>query len=442
MGAATGAAMGGVPGAIIGGAIGGVGGYLGGKKSQEEARAALEQMRAQLLQTFGTMEVLRKQASLLGVDISRAFSTKSPEEFQRIVNQLNQGIADQQRRMQGLQTAMSGLDLISKGLSETLKRGVTEGGREAFRRLGDYAAATFGAMLRETGDVIGTLQEMEPTLKTLADGIDQFGLEGSDAMKELLGLRDVVQANQDIAQQLQGLNLLMRGLGQAGIETTELMSGFGKDLAADFQTLIDRGVPANQALILMQPSLQALWEHQQKFHDITDESTLALLNQAQTQGIVGENMKSVNDKILDVLLAIAKVLKADIPDALRNLDGRGADVTVTTHYEHTGNPNGGLYGFNNDGTPDNDGDKTNSFAYGGYVPYRPGGTHAIVGERSGSGGEWMLPDDMVDSLAGRISRQIGRASATPQLPGSVVLMVDGQPVRAIIQRWQHGGYLR
>lgn len=367
-GAATGALIGSVvpgigtaAGAVIGGVLGGVGGFLGGKKGQAEQRAAMEEMRKQLVQQYGSMDALRHMASQLGVDISKAFTTRDPQIFQSTLERLNQAMADQQRRLQGIQTAMQGLGLMAQGLTATMETHgtATEADAAAFQRLGDYAAATFGAMVRENGDVIGALQQMEPILSQLAGDMDQFGVSGSSALQELLGLRQIVVDNAGIAQSIQGLNLLMKGLGDAGITTSGLFQGFGKDLAADFGALKDKGGDANQALILMQPSLQKLWEHQQKFHDITDEATLALLHEAETNGIVGEDQKSTFDKILDVLKDIRDFI---IPDKSFNING---------HY------NGPL---NTDGTPDGDGDPSTPLAKGfeGWVT-RP--QHFLVGER-------------------------------------------------------------
>jgi molecular chaperone GrpE (heat shock protein) len=419
-GALAGAAQGGATGAAIGtmimpgwgtaigagvGAIaGGIGGFLGAKKGAKELQAQMEEMRKQLLQTYGSMAELRKQASLLGVDIKRAFSTKDPQEFQRIIDQLNQATADQKKRWEGLQTALQGLDLMVKGFTASLKNhGVTSGaaweaaqeklarykqklidaglGEEeitekmnkrrreltsgiaetteaqqaAFKRLGDYAAAVFGQMLLETGNVIGALREMEPILDQLSTLMNEFHLEGSKALQELLGLRQIVIDNEDVAQTIEGLNLLMKGLIASGIQASALFQGFGTDLASAFQTLVDRGVPANQALILMQPSLQALWEHQQRFHDITDEATLALLHEAEVNGLVGENMRSVNDKILQVLLAIAKVLGATIPDALKNLPTEKT-IHVRVRKDDPNNVLGGGGGDGDGGGDDSGGD--------------------------------------------------------------------------------------
>ena len=63
-----------------------------------------------------------------------------------------------------------------------------------------------------------------------------------------------------------------------------------------------------RTLALSQPILQTLWEAQQQYGKVTDQTTDSILKQAEEQGIVGAHMKDVNQKILDVLLAIGKVL--------------------------------------------------------------------------------------------------------------------------------------
>jgi TP901 family phage tail tape measure protein len=444
-GAMIGAPAGGITagaGAIIGGAaglaIGAIGGFIGGKKAQREQQDAMEKMRHDMLLSFGGMENLRKQASLLGVDISRAFTTKEPKEFQAIVDRLNQGMADQQKRMQGVQTAMLGLDLMTKGFTETMaahgvKTGMawdaaqeklqryekalreagvaedeikqrvhqrenqllggggaaaTEAQQAAFGRLGDYAAATFGAMVKESGDVIGALQQMEPTLSQLAGLEEEFGLKGSAALQELLGLRQIVVDNADIAQSIQGLNLLMKGLGDAGINTSSLFQGFGTDLAADFQALKDKGVDANQALILMQPSLQRLWEHQQKFHDITDEATLKLLKEGETSGIVGEEQRSTFDKILDVLKDIRDFI---IPDK---------KFKVTVNKSDPGNLLGGGSGNEGEEDPENRGGRGRALgAFNEYLPPQSGGHWRNFAE-SGRGEYLTVTDKPISTTGG------------------------------------------
>jgi hypothetical protein len=81
--------------------------------------------------------------------------------------------------------------------------------------------------------------------------------------------------------------------------------------------MVAQGLDGNQALLLLQPSLQTLWELQQDFGYAVDDSTQALIDQAREQGIVGEGMRDVQERILRVLERIAEVLGAEIPDAAR-----------------------------------------------------------------------------------------------------------------------------
>jgi hypothetical protein len=109
----------------------------------------------------------------------------------------------------------------------------------------------------------------------------------------------------------------MQGLGEALLVNSDIATIFGQELAADFAELQKRGVDATMALALMQKPLQQLWQLQKEGKVTLDETTKAMLDQAEQQGIVGEQMKSVNEKILDVLLAISTALGATIPESVR-----------------------------------------------------------------------------------------------------------------------------
>jgi hypothetical protein len=79
----------------------------------------------------------------------------------------------------------------------------------------------------------------------------------------------------------------------------------------------ERGVAADQALLLMQPTLQSLYEAQKNYGFATDEATQALIDMGIANGVVGDQFQSVNQKMLDMLILIAEVLGADIPEAYR-----------------------------------------------------------------------------------------------------------------------------
>jgi hypothetical protein len=119
---------------------------------------------------------------------------------------------------------------------------------------------------------------------------------------------------------------MMLGLANTGFMNQELFNAFGEDVVTQFTRLTESGVGANDAMLLMQPTLQTLWELQQQFGLQTDETTQALLDQAEQQGLVGAHMKDVNEQILDVLIAIGEALGAMLPGELRRLDRATEEV--------------------------------------------------------------------------------------------------------------------
>ena len=62
--------------------------------------------------------------------------------------------------------------------------------------------------------------------------------------------------------------------------------------------------------------LQELWELSEQGTITVDETTQALLNQAEAQGIVGASMRDANKQILDVLVEIRDCLPSQLPRAI------------------------------------------------------------------------------------------------------------------------------
>ena len=93
---------------------------FGGKA---KIKKELAELRAQLLQSVGgSMDELRKKAAALGVDISRAFTTKDPKELKRIMDELNKAAEEQKKRWEGVQTAVAGLTQRVKGFAAEMGR--------------------------------------------------------------------------------------------------------------------------------------------------------------------------------------------------------------------------------------------------------------------------------------------------------------------------------
>lgn len=330
---------------LIGAGIGAIGGFFGGRSADKKAKEALEQNKIALAQQYGGMQKLRDLAERLGVNIQLAFDAKKPEQFQQAVDMLNHAIETQNNRIQGLQIALTGvnqkatlfaqsfrdildqkknttdpleLDALQAKLAETAQRGQAE-----FERLGQFVGATFAGLIKQDGDVFAALDALGPALQVLNDGVTQFGLTGTDTIGSLVGIFQQVndEGLKPIFENLQATGQIFAGLQQGGLLTADLFQTVGTDIGAIFSQLEAKGADMSTALALSQPVLQQLWEAQQRFGSVTDDTTAKILKQAEEQGLVGEGMKDVNEKILDVLISIADVFGAKIPEALRGLSG-------------------------------------------------------------------------------------------------------------------------
>lgn len=194
-----------------------------------------------------------------------------------------------------------------------------------FDRLGVYTVATFGALISEGESLRDALDLVGDSLDILAQGEHVLGLESAIAVDKLLGFREVVKVNEDVFTSIDGIQKMMTGLANTGYLTQEVFSAFGADLTAQFTTLTNRGVEMNDALLLMQPSLQTLWELQHQFGFEVDAGTQAMLDQAEAAGIIGGAFQDVMEQIRDILLGIAQALGAEIPGYLQQMGDAASD---------------------------------------------------------------------------------------------------------------------
>lgn len=247
----------------------------------------------------------------------KLWDTDHPENMRAAMEEINGVLEEAAGIWQGVQDSAAALTkFIEGGIDTQGKYNITA----------SSAVAIFNAWVKETGDVLGALEQIGPALDELAKSSGELGFEGSAAVESLLGLRKVVEENQVLMDSISSTTNLLVALGSAGLLTGQTITDFGQAAFNQFTMLSAATGDANQAMILMQPSLQALWEAEQKFGKSADESTRSLIDQAEKQGIVGANMRDVNEKLLSVLLAIANVLGADIPAGLDDLSGGLSDV--------------------------------------------------------------------------------------------------------------------
>jgi len=424
-GAMSGFMVGGPVGAAVGGIAGLVGGLFGGAKKAKEERKALEANKQALLEQYGGMKNLQKLARSLNVDIQKAFDAKKPAQFEAAVQELNKALEEQKKRIEGLNNAVEGLnkraEIFGQKFQKILDAKPPEGATkkqaaafetnkaqslqalaqssgDEFDRLGLIARDTFAGLVKENGNAIEAMQQMAPTLQTLQDGVDKFGLTASTVTQEMIDNFKLVndEAFKPLFDTIADDGQVLRGLFDAKALSPEGFQALATDIGASIQGIVDKGGDMSKTLALSQPVLQTLWEAQQQYGAVTDETTKSILKQAEEQGIVGEAMKGTNEKILDVLLAIGKVLNADLPtyfDALKKPADEAASsieesfnkidippIEVPYKFKQQG---GGLPSGNSDATTGTL--SVPALAAGGIVKHR---TLALIGE---AGPEAVVP---------------------------------------------------
>jgi TP901 family phage tail tape measure protein len=231
------------------------------------------------------------------------------------------------------------VDEVLSGSSDTVKRAMEEfwqnyylntvGGLEQitaeFERQGMYAGITFFETLKTQG-FDAAMEAAGPMFDQLKKLSKELGFELTGVGALFGHIYDSAAANPETMQALSGLQQMIVGAGNAMILNQPLMDAFSADAAALHQRLIDAGTDGDTALLLMQPTLQALWEAQDRFGLAVDDGTQALIDQAVQQGIVGEQGRNIHERILGVLERIAVALGADIPDAFDQAARAGEDA--------------------------------------------------------------------------------------------------------------------
>jgi len=343
----------------VGGAIGLSAGLLGGaigpnalEVEQSGVRASQTNLAAQL----GGIEKIRALAQKAGPELAaalnRAFTTVEVDKFNRAVSDVNEQLAAYQAHLKGLDQAQTAVNARTKLYTDqfagliaqrtTLLAGrppeilsgdegkklaelqaqigaVAARTQPEFDRLGVIVRSTFAGIVKETGDGFAAIQSLAPSFQALKDGVTEFGAGSTPVIDKLLGQFDLIKSEitGPFLQAVQDSGQILRGTFDAKSLDPSGFQALAADIGQNLQEVANRGGDMAQAFALSQPVLQTLFEAQQQFGAITDDTTAGILKQAEAQGIVGNQFKSTQEKTLEVLLAIADAFGAKIPDGIR-----------------------------------------------------------------------------------------------------------------------------
>lgn len=184
--------------------------------------------------------------------------------------------------------------------------------------------ASFSELTRIGVPVGQAIQAIGPSVSALREQMAKAGLEGGEAFDRLLGI--VTLAGDEVAgpviTAVGGLGQALAGLSNTGLLSQDVFAGLTSQVASSFASLTAQGKGGDEALRLIQPTLQTIFELQERFGFAVDESTQSMLDQAKAAGVIGSQFKSAGDRTADsldrtnvILEAIANKLGAVVPEA-------------------------------------------------------------------------------------------------------------------------------
>lgn len=282
----------------------GVAGLVGYFQQYKDASAGITEKRQQLADATAAL--------------AKATTAAERSELQKQVDELTKGLAEQERVV-GAFTVHT--QAQATGFAAAL-------------------AGSFAALQRQGLPVQELLAQFEPAVAALQEQLGAGGFEGGAAFDQLRAqialVKDAVTGPliQGITNASQGLV----GLFNANVLTPEMWAGLTSQVGEMFAQFGEQG---GDAMRILQPQLQGMWEIWKETGWAIDDQTKAILQQAEAEGLVGEQRKTAQQQMLDGVNRIAvateglaRAFGVELPqatklgaDALDEL-GRQADVLV------------------------------------------------------------------------------------------------------------------
>ena len=263
-----------------------LGGGAGAVLASQKAIADLEAERAQLQKEY--------YAAIA------AGETGAASKISTRLSDINGLLAEQREKAQGLSTML----LASQG---------------AATAFGTALMASFGLLTQNGVSAYEAIVQLQPAIAAFNVQLGQTGFSGGAAFASLQALATVAtsELGGPALQALVGINQVMVGLANTGLLDQQTFYGLQQQIGMTYQTLVDNGATGEQALALMQPTLQHLWELYKDTGLTLDENTQKLVDQAAEAGKVGDKFREPMDRIATALEKVGTLMA----DFLRSLQG-------------------------------------------------------------------------------------------------------------------------
>ena len=320
-GAAAGAKMGTaiLPGwgTAIGAAVGAVAGFL---NAGAKLRAELKKMRDAFYESFGGLDKLKEQAKTAGVALDAVFNAKDKTALTLAIDEATQ-------KLDAFDDLLSDFDGDLKVFEATVRQA-------GISLQAIWDAKTAEAYLAAVKDVKRQLKDWENALQAVDDAMQRWGVTADELGPKFAQLK--------MDEMMAGLLKDWEVLHAAGVNYTTLVEKMGPAISAAVEQYERAGVEIPKS---MKPIIDELWKQGKLVHENGKAFTQAEYEALKYGTTLTEAMMMAVEAILDLVAALS-----GIP--------RNTTTTVTTQHKNT------YENVNDDGTPDRDGDPTNSFARG------------------------------------------------------------------------------
>ena len=224
-------------------------------------------------------------------------------------------------------------DLLTKKLAEVdaAMAKSTEGLAWRTEMLERQALSVFNAMIANGASYSEAMNSIRPTLDRIAEGHKLMGTTASEGMQELLRISEITEKHKELFSAIDGNLAVLNALANTNSLTQQTLSDAAGSAYNYYTNLTKAGLTSNQALAQMAPTLERL-KFLAKEHGLAiSDTTQALIDQAEEQGLLKEEQLSVQDAMLAGFGLIIQALGKDIPDAMKISIDKMKDLEHAVH---------------------------------------------------------------------------------------------------------------
>jgi TP901 family phage tail tape measure protein len=276
-------------------------------------------------------EGLLAMAEMLPIDKFQKWKDKQQEIMDQMSEIKNKG----SKEYQALQKELDGVNNKLENITGNTQR--------QLKTLESQAMSVFNAMIANGASYQEAMNSIGPTLDQIIQAQTDMGIEGGEAIQELLKIREVQNEHKNLFNAIDGNLAVLNALGNTGSLTQQAMMDAGKQTNQYYKKLMKAGLDSNQALTQMAPTLQQLRFYAEEHGLEIDKATQKLIDQAEASGLLEDKQLETVDVMMAGFGMIIQALGGDIPDAMQQsidkmneFDQSGKDTTDTMNdLEHS-----------------------------------------------------------------------------------------------------------